>query len=440
MNNHTLSHLSMSLLIMLATVGFAHAEELPRLERIKHAILSSTSEEITLQLNGPYSPKVFTLKGESPRLVLDFDDMTQGRGVNNTIKVNGPMIRNIRVGMHGDVSSKTRVVLDLKSLKGVNYTQHVDENRTTLTIRLTGPKPPDVRAVPDDRLPPQQPTKKTTLASKPQPAQAVRQVAAGKPAATPQVSEPKATASEKQQPTQPVKPQAVASKDTAPPQPTVAQVTRTQQAPKNDQTGPQPPQPSPATVNVDTRKNVEKKQPNEPQEIAKQPEKAVAAAQEQNTGAPSTPANSENTPLQPSTEVATQEKPSTEVAAQEKKTGQPQVSTEPELESIKFDPSSPKGEMVLFKLNGFFPPAVHGVEEGIPKVVCEFNNIKLSGTSQKLIRTSGKYVTSIRTTNTKKQEKIQVVIDLKPNNSYDLQQVFFKDDNLFVIIVNVIAK
>ena len=31
-----------------------------------------------------------------------------------------------------------------------------------------------------------------------------------------------------------------------------------------------------------------------------------------------------------------------------------------------------------------------------------------------------------------------MVIDLEPNHSYDLQQVFFKDDNLFVIIVNTI--
>jgi hypothetical protein len=118
----------------------------------------------------------------------------------------------------------------------------------------------------------------------------------------------------------------------------------------------------------------------------------------------------------------------------------PPPSADPALESIKFDPSSPKGEMVMFKLNGFHPPSVHGVEEGIPRVICDFNNTKMTGTTKRLIKTDGKYVRAIRTSKTKKPEKIRVVIDLEPNRSYDLQQVFFKDDNLFVIIVNTIKK
>jgi len=98
--------------------------------------------------------------------------------------------------------------------------------------------------------------------------------------------------------------------------------------------------------------------------------------------------------------------------------------------------------MVLFKLNGFHPPAVHGVEEGIPRVICDFNNTKLidSGKGKNTIKTNGKFVKVIRTSTTKKPEKVRVVIDLEPNRSYDLQQVFFKEDNLFVIIVNTMKK
>ncbi|MCI5158676.1 MAG: hypothetical protein D3906_09615 [Candidatus Electrothrix sp. AUS1_2] len=37
------------------------------------------------------------------------------------------------------------------------------------------------------------------------------------------------------------------------------------------------------------------------------------------------------------------------------------------------------------------------------------------------------------------EKKIRVVLDLVPNYSYDLQQVFFKEENLFVIIINTLG-
>jgi len=116
------------------------------------------------------------------------------------------------------------------------------------------------------------------------------------------------------------------------------------------------------------------------------------------------------------------------------------VTGKPQIEYIKFDDSSPKGEMVMFKLNGFHPPAIRGVEEGIPRVICDFNNTKLLQTIKGPIKTNGKFVKAIRATTTKKPEKVQVVIDLEPNKSYDLQQVFFKEDNLFVLIVNTVKR
>ena len=112
----------------------------------------------------------------------------------------------------------------------------------------------------------------------------------------------------------------------------------------------------------------------------------------------------------------------------------------PLLESIKFDGTSPKGEMIKFKLNGFYPPVVHGVVEGIPRVICDFNNTQLADSAKNIVRIDGKHIKVIRTTRTKKPEKVRVVLDLEPNRSYDLQQVFFKEDNLFVIIVNTVKK
>ena len=125
-------------------------------------------------------------------------------------------------------------------------------------------------------------------------------------------------------------------------------------------------------------------------------------------------------------------------AAADDKTAVPAEPTGPVLESVTFDGKSPKGEMVLFKLNEFHPPEVHGVEQGVPRVICDFKDTRLADSAQSLIKTDGKHVKVIRVSKTRNPEKVRVVLDLVPNRSYDLQQVFFKEDNLFVIIVNTV--
>jgi hypothetical protein len=49
---------------------------------------------------------------------------------------------------------------------------------------------------------------------------------------------------------------------------------------------------------------------------------------------------------------------------------------------------------------------------------------------------NGNYVEQIRIVEHQDPEKIQVVVDLYPDQDYDLQQVFFRKDNLFVLIIN----
>ena len=108
----------------------------------------------------------------------------------------------------------------------------------------------------------------------------------------------------------------------------------------------------------------------------------------------------------------------------------------PVLSSITFDDSTNRGEMVLFKLNRFYSPIVFGVEEGRPRVVCDFKETVAADDIPTVIKAGGKYVQTIRIGQEKTPQKVRVVLDLAPTNSYDLQQVFFKDDNLFVIIIN----
>lgn len=427
MNMHIFLHLSRSVLILLVTLGLACAADPPRLQQIKHTTLSDSSEQVALRLNGSYSPKVFTLKGESPRVVFDFEGMIQGREIGNTITVNGPIVKTIRVGMHKDPAPKTRVVFDLKTLKGVNFTQQFSDPTSTLTIRFTTTKKAAPPAKEAQRRQPEQP---------PSTAAAEKHTATEKMTRKEDEPPPPSMEVEKQRaPTQPVSPPPEIQAPTSAVTPTAPPAPPERTTPKED-IAPQPPdQPEQEkTASATPEKKTETgREPDPGTPRQKEVSKGEGAATAQEPILPAT------TDAQSVKAPASQPEPQPPVAAKPTETAKP-VSAEPVLESIKFDPSSAKGEMVLFKLNGFHPPAVHGVEEGIPRVICDFNNTTMTGETKRLIKTDGKYVKAIRTSKTKKPEKVRVVIDLEPNRSYDLQQVFFKDDNLFVIIVNTIKK
>lgn len=483
MKKHISFLFTRSLLLTLAMASLAWAEDAPQLQQINHSVLSPNSEQIVLKLSGSYSPKSFTLKDQSPRVVFDFNDMTQGKGVRNVIATDGPLLKGIRVGVHREGDPKTRVVVDLKSLKGVNYTQQFDEKTSTLTLRFTGPikqetkesakpapasqekpakaetaktgPPPAAKTAdelkPEPPAPPvaEQPAAKTVTPAtvpSPPPAQetdakelpppASKEDKAGKKAEkTPPpapAAEPKETATPVDKVASPAPPPAAPAGPQVPavmtPSPqTVAAPVAPVVSPAKELTPPvakELPPPAPAK---ETKDNKEAK--GAKKEEVKKGEEKPAPAKEQAATTAAKPAPAE----QPPSEVKQSGEQTPPVLATA-------ANAEPELESIKFDPSSPKGEMIIFKLNGFHPPAVHGVEEGIPRVICDFNNTKLGAAAKKQIKTNGQHVKVIRTSVTKKPEKVRVVIDLEPNRSYDLQQVFFKDDNLFVIIVNTIGK
>ncbi len=109
------------------------------------------------------------------------------------------------------------------------------------------------------------------------------------------------------------------------------------------------------------------------------------------------------------------------------------------LSTVLFDKNSNRGEMVMFRLNKFHPPVVFGLEENKPRVVCDFQDTVPGERLADHVDVDGKFVRSIRVDKNTAEHKIRVVLDLTPNKSYDLQQVFFKNDNLFVLIINTLG-
>ena len=107
------------------------------------------------------------------------------------------------------------------------------------------------------------------------------------------------------------------------------------------------------------------------------------------------------------------------------------------IKKISFEQSPDKGEKVLFELNNFHPPVVFGNEEGeTPSIVCDFMASRLGDEVPDIIPAKGQFVKQVRVEKSADSSKIRVVLELVPNRHYDLQQVFFKEQDLYVLFVN----
>ena len=442
MKTSTLACICPPLLALLLFCGLAAAAVRPELRDLRFSTVAPGTEKVVLHLNGSYSPKVFTMKGETPRLVLDFAGMTHSTGVNPLTVVNGALVQRIRVGVHPGEAPKTRVVLDLATLAGVSFDQRFDPAASTLTIELTGkgkaatPASPAVtgrtapgptqkrtatRTMPSTRLakPPLAANTGKAVAPSVPAADTGKQLGAGAATGAIGAADGAPAAQQKEAAAEPVA--AAPARQDKPPQTTATPET-------------------PAVTNAAATPAAATGQPAVADTAAGKAAPPVAAQ-----GAATTPGDQpDRTAAAQAPQAAADDTtartaaPQTQAAAGTAAAPAPAAPAGPVLESVTFDGKSPKGEMVLFKLNTFHPPEVHGVEQGIPRVICDFKDTRLADSAQNLIKTDGQHVKVIRLSKTVKPEKVRVVLDLEPNRSYDLQQVFFKEDNLFVIIVNTV--
>ncbi len=112
----------------------------------------------------------------------------------------------------------------------------------------------------------------------------------------------------------------------------------------------------------------------------------------------------------------------------------------PQIRFISFDAAKPGEERVRFRLNGFFPPKISTEEEASPEVICDFPGTSLAKDIEGDIVTGGNLVQRIRVKKMKSGVDVRVVLELAQGKNFDLQQIFFRDGNLFVLIVREFAK
>ncbi|MFH0812237.1 MAG: AMIN domain-containing protein [Pseudomonadota bacterium] len=114
------------------------------------------------------------------------------------------------------------------------------------------------------------------------------------------------------------------------------------------------------------------------------------------------------------------------------------IASESLLKEIQFKKISANEEKVIFLLNGFYPPEIFALKGEKPRVVCDFINLRLENTVKRQIDTNGDFIQCIRVgIHPSASSKVRVVLDLVPYQSYDIQQIFFRKDNTFVLIVHL---
>lgn len=350
-------------MIFIGAVAAHGADQLAQttlLEKISFEKTADGSERLLFKLTTSVDPKVFRIKGEKPRLVIDFFNTKPSPQVKNNFTTEGQLTKGVRVGIHNN-PPKTRVVVDMATEQEYNFRLDTQDLENVLVLSLSSTEVQEKSAaeavqtetVPDTE---DQGTRETAVESVEVQSKATE---TEQTTATPQISP--------EQPTEPV-----------------------------DDDGPTP----------STEQNLEKERHASAAAVEKvedDPEEGAEARVDQ---------------------IIANIKDETPPAA------------DPILLDVSFESTANDSEMVLFKLNDFYPPIVFGIEKGNPRVVCDFLDTSLARTVQSVIQTKGLFVSRIRTARHPSPEKVRVVLDLVPNRNYDLQQVFFKEDNLFVIIIS----
>ena len=405
------------LALVLVQVVLAIAGDEPVLKKIQFEARAPGEERVIFQLTAARVPRVFAIKGENPRVVFDFPDTSIAGSLANVIDTKGAFIRRIRIGLHRQPSLKTRVVLDLVPGANLDFRQQFDQERNALTVTLFRPgtshgatTQETASFTPPVEKKPGQDTKKESIAQpSPSPAPTVQPAPTARQEG-PGVQEHETAAS-------PAVSNTPGQKDTQQESGSAA----TNEADQEMAMAP----PAAGGSTGEKSAATPPEQPEQPKE-SEEPEKPEKIAADRLR------------PFTPFIEYGKEEpKPDKEDTTAEETTAPAMPTKEPVLRSITFDKSSNRGEMVLFKFSDFHPPAIFGIEKGQPRVVCDFKGAKAEAGVKKKIDVNGRYVKSIRVGKHRNPDRLRVVLDLEPNN-YDLQQVFFKDDNLFVLIINTI--
>ena len=104
--------------------------------------------------------------------------------------------------------------------------------------------------------------------------------------------------------------------------------------------------------------------------------------------------------------------------------------------SITVDTDSASGETVHIDLSGNFPPTTQVIEGDEPRIICDFQDVRMVKTIQRTISVNGKFIQQIRTgIHPPPDAKSRIVLDLAPKHDYEVEQLFYEKDNRYTMII-----
>lgn len=105
-----------------------------------------------------------------------------------------------------------------------------------------------------------------------------------------------------------------------------------------------------------------------------------------------------------------------------------------EIKDIHVDVTPEGEEKVIFVLTDFKPPKTFVLEEDEPKVVCDFPDARFTATIGRKVEVNARFVQRIRIGIHKSpKSKVRVVLDLVPDQDYEVEQTFFRKENLYTL-------
>lgn len=106
------------------------------------------------------------------------------------------------------------------------------------------------------------------------------------------------------------------------------------------------------------------------------------------------------------------------------------------IKGIRVDVAGEKEERVLFLLEGSSLPRTFVLEEGSLRVVCDFFGARLEPGIGRVIPVNGRIILRVRTwEHHEDQPRVRAVLDLAPDKAYEVDQLFFKEQNVYAVIV-----
>jgi hypothetical protein len=103
---------------------------------IQYSKVSDTQDKVLIYVSARNNPKLQTLKGENPRIVLDFLNARNIGKEKYEINTDGNFIRRIRIGSYREPLQKVRIVFDMVPNKKYSVVQNFSKEENIYSIDI----------------------------------------------------------------------------------------------------------------------------------------------------------------------------------------------------------------------------------------------------------------------------------------------------------------